>query len=113
MAFVGRYPDRISMEQQRLAVIENMEVKEVSRHATVLAKQTRELGAVGTSTKSKSGEEEQTVRRQSRKLIGKCFRCQEPYPMKDCKEPRPDVACFRCGQVGHISRHCPFPLANE
>ena len=74
IAFVSGFPDCISMELQRLAGIENMEVEEVLRHAWVLAKQTSELGAVATSAKSKPGEEEPTVRRPSRKFIGKCFR---------------------------------------
>ena len=111
MAFVSGFPDCISMELQRLARIEDMEVAEVLRQARVLAKQTSELGAVANSAKSKLGEEEQTVRRPYRKFIRKCFRCQRLNLMRECKEP--DVTCFRCGQVGHISRHCPLPQGNK
>ena len=71
MTFMSDFTDCISMELQRLAVIENMEVEEVLRHARVLAKQTCELGAVATSTKSKPGKEEQTVRRPCHQFIGK------------------------------------------
>ena len=113
MAFMSSFPDGISMELQQLVRIENMEVEEVLRHARVLAKQTGQLGAVATSTKSELGKGEQTVRRLSRKFIGKCFRCQEPQLMRDCKESRQDVTCFRYGQVGHISRYCPPPQGNK
>ena len=58
MAFVGGFPDGISMELQRLAGIENMEAEEVLRHARGLAKLTSELEIVATSSKSKPGEEE-------------------------------------------------------
>ena len=88
MVFMGCFLDCISMELQWLAGIENMEVKEVLRHAKVLVKQTSELGVVATFTKSKPGKVEQTVRRPNRKFIGKCFRCQGLYLMRDCKEPR-------------------------
>ena len=57
MAFVSSFPDRMLMELQWLARIENMKVEEVLRHARVLAKQTGELGAVASSTKSKPGKE--------------------------------------------------------
>ena len=67
--------------------------------------QTGDLGAVATSTKSKPGKEEQTVKRPNHKFIGKCFRCQGPHLMRDCKEPRSDLTYFQCDQVGHISRH--------
>ena len=113
LAFVNSFPDRISVKLQRLAEIENLELEEVLRHARVLVKQTGEFRAIASSTKSKPGEEEQTLRRPSRKFIGKCFRCQGPHLMRYCKEPRPDVTCFRCGQVGHINRNCSPPQGNE
>ena len=91
MAFMSGFPDHVSMELQQLAGIENVEVEDILRHARMLMKQTSELGAVSTSTKSKPGEEEQTVRRLSCKFIGKWFRCQEPHLMSDCKEPRLDT----------------------
>ena len=90
-----------------------MEVEEVLKHARVLAKQTSEVRAVATSTKSKAGKDEQTLRRLSCKFIGKCFKCQGPHLMRDCKEPRPDVTSFQSGHVGHISRHCSPPQGNK
>ena len=26
--------------------------------------------------------------------------------MRDCKEPKPPITCFRCGGTGHISTYC-------
>ena len=112
MAFVSGFPNHISMELQWLTRIKNMEVEEVLRYARVLVKQTGELGAFATSTKSKPGEEEQKVS-PSCKFIGKCFRCQGPHLMRDCKEPKPDITCSQCSQIGHIRRHCPPPEGNR
>ena len=52
MAFMSGFPDRISMELQQLAGIENMEVEEVLRHAS-------ELGAVATSTWQREADSEE------------------------------------------------------
>ena len=113
MAFVSGFPDRISMELQQLTEIETMEVEELLKHARVLAKYPDELGAVATSTRDIPGEKGKLLKRQSRRSVVRCFICQRPHLIRDCKEPRPDIICFRCGQIGHISRHCPLLQGNE
>lgn len=65
--------------------IETMEV-EILRHARVLAKQPGELGAAASSTANNQSREEQTLIKQNHRFIGKCFRCQRPHLMKDCRE---------------------------
>ena len=104
MAFVSGFPDCIPTELQELTGIENMEVEEVLKHASVLAKRS-ESGAVVAESRSKFDVKERTMKKPIRKFIGKCWR--------DCKEPRPDITCFWCSQVGHISRHYPPPQGNE
>ena len=34
----------------------------------------------------------------------RCFRCQGPHELKDCKWP--ENACFSCGKTGHNHRYC-------
>ena len=97
MAFMSGFSEHISMELQQLTRIENMEVEEVLRHARMLVKKTCELDAVATALESSSklDEEEQTVRRSIRKFIVKCFWCQGLHLVRDCKELRLDITCFR------------------
>ena len=67
MAFVSGFPDRISMELQRLTGIDTMEVEELLKHARVLAKHPNQLGAVATSTGDIPGEKGKLLKRQSRR----------------------------------------------
>ena len=104
IAFVSGFPDCISMELQRLTGIETMEVEELLKYARVPAKHPNELGAVATSTGDIPGEKEKLLKRQSRRSVVRCFICQGPQLIRDCKELRPDIICFRGGQIGHVSR---------
>ena len=90
-----------------------MEVEEVLKHARVLAKHPNELGAVATSTGDIPSEKEKLLKRQSRRSVVRCFICQGPHLMRDCKEPRPDIICFRCGQISHVNRCCPLLQGNK
>lgn len=37
---------------------------------------------------------------------GHCFRCGGPHMVRECKEPRRGITCFRCGKTGHIASRC-------
>ena len=96
MNFMSGFPDRISIELQWLTGNEIMEVEELLKHARVLAKHPNELGAVATSAGDIPGEKGKLLKRQSWRSVVRCFICQVPYLMRDCKEPRPDIICFWC-----------------
>lgn len=114
MAFVSGFPDRISLELQRMSGIETMEVEDLLKHARVLAKHPDELGAVATSSsRDVSGKKWRSSMWKERGSNVRCFVCNGPHLKKDCKEPRPDIICYRCGQAGHISRSCPLLQGNE
>ena len=45
-------------------------------------------------------------REEPRTFRGQCYRCDGPDMVRDCKEPRPPIVCFRCNKEGHISTYC-------
>ena len=96
-----------------LTGIGTIEVEELLKHARVLAKHPNKLGAVATSTGDIPGEKRKLLKRQSRKSVVRCFMCQGPHLMRDCKEPRLDIISFWCGQIGHVSRRCLVLQKNE
>ena len=94
MAFVSGFPNHISMELQQLTGIETMEIEELLKHVRVLVKHPNELGAVATSTGDIPGEKGKLLKRQSQRSVVRCFICQGPHLMRDCKELRPNIICF-------------------
>ena len=112
MTFVTGLPDSVSTELQRLTMIETMNMDEVLTHARVLTKKRPQLEAAASARTigGKSAVKENLPwGRSPGKAPVKCFRCQGPHLIKDCKEPQPGITCYRCSHTGHISRYCDAP----
>lgn len=113
MAFINGFPDHISIALQQLPGVNTMEVAELITQARVLARQKeREQGSVAVAQRSKLQQEivkdeEPRGLWQRPRFAGRCYRCQGPHMARECREPKPEVTCYRCGKVGHISRFCP------
>ena len=109
LAFVNGFPGHISIALQQLHGQDTMDMDEVITHARILTRD-REQDQ-GTVAMSRRNTVTPTVtddgqRWQRPRFAGRCFNCQGPHMARDCKEPRPEVRCYCCGQSGHISRNC-------
>ena len=110
------FPDHISLTLQQLPDIGTMVMGDLIPKARILAaRKAPDVAVVAVkgagsdarqnSTTGKS-DEQRFGKGGSRSFKGKCFRCNGPHMMRDCKEPKPPITCFRCGVTGHISTHC-------
>ena len=114
LTFVNGFPDRISLALQQLPEIRTILMSDLIPKARILAaRQSPEVavvavkGAGSVMTRNDTRFEEQNRSRGiSRSFKGRCFRCNGPHMIKDCKEPKPPITCFKCGMIGHISTYC-------
>ena len=123
LTFVNGFPDSISVAMQQIPDIGTMPMSTLIPRARILAtRQVSEVAAVavkGAGTgRAPVGARQNSVRSEElgmgsgREVFrpfgfrGKCYRCNGPHMMRDCKEPRPPVTCFQCGMTGHIAVYC-------
>ena len=114
LTFVNGFPDHISVALQQVPNVETMEMSELVTNARVLTmKKTQNLTAVA-APGSFMGKRPQTPQsaqqfggkaEEARVFKGRCFRCNGPHMIRDCKEPKP-ITCYKCNQVGHLSIRC-------
>ena len=111
---INAFPEHMFVALQQLSGINTMEVGDFITQAGVLARQKDyEQGAAAVIGRSNwqqqiaNDEELRGVSWQSQGFTCKSFRCQGPHMARECREPRPEVTCYRCEQVGHISKFCP------
>ena len=116
LTFVNGFPDHISLTLQQLPDIGTVAMGDLIPKARILAaRKAPDVAVVAVkgagsdvrqnSTTGKS-DEQSFGKGGSRSFKGKCFRCNGPHMMRDCKEPKALITCFRCGGTGHISTHC-------
>ena len=122
LTFVNGFPDHISVELQLLPDIETMTMSALIPKARILADlavrarqvppevavvAVKDAGLVVRQNSITGKSDEQNfVKRGLRSFKGKCFRCNGPHMMRDCKDPKSLIKCFKCGITGHISRYC-------
>ena len=116
--FINGFPDRISKELQRedfSAVTVGDLIARARTLAAGCSEGGREVAAVASRDSGPSSPVSgRTPRRLAndgnggppREFKGRCFRCGGPHMVRDCKEPKPLITCYRCGREGHIANRC-------
>ena len=114
--FVNGFPEDISMKLQQLPDIKTISMSDLIQKARIYATRLVPEVAVVAVRGAGSGGRQDGARRvepglglgrgSARTFRGKCFRCNGAHMMKDCKEPKPPLTCFKCGERGHISLYC-------
>ena len=114
LSFVNGFPDTVSVALQQLPEINAMKMSDLIGHARVLTrKKPQDISAVaaaglvgGKQIVPVRYEKSDEVASEPRGFSGRCFRCRGPHMLRNCKEPRPPITCFKCGRVGHIASRC-------
>lgn len=119
LAFITGFPDRMSIELKQVKDFEKVSMADLITKARVLVSgETKDKEIAAVAVKGSNAE----PRRQAitggyskgrggmaplaRGFRGQCYRCGGPHMVRECKEPRPPITCFRCGKEGHISSRC-------
>ena len=107
LAFVNGFPEDVSVALQQLPNVTGTDMDKLISKAWILT------GFGAAVVKEKAGEEwlrpstdggtQSSRRSENRTFRGKCFKCQGPHMVRDCKA---DVTHDRCGKVGHVARYC-------
>lgn len=115
LTFVNGFPDSISIALQTLPKVESMTMSDLITRARVLAsKKTSDVTAVagqggytvGTRARVAHPAEAIGGKGEPRGFKGKCYRCNGAHMIRDCKEPKPPIICFKCNGSGHIASQC-------
>lgn len=115
LTFVNGFPDQISVALQQVQNIDVIAMSDLVTKARVLAtKKTENFTAVATKgmymekrQQTASQREDQVGGKwEARVFKGRCFRCNGPHMIRECKEPKPPIICYKCNKEGHISSRC-------
>ena len=113
LSFVMGLPKRVSAQIRATPKIDSMtlgEVLTVARALMTNAEQLRsEVGAVAMPGRTQGRNGSIDEREKDGRL--RCFGCGGPHMRKFCKTN--PVACFKCGEIGHIARRCKNVEASE
>ena len=121
LAFIGGFPNSISVELQQIAGVQSMLMSKLLPRARILAASGStqyNTGAVAMSNKrGVQGEKNDSQSRrdgsgEGRGFKGKCFRCDGPHMARFCPQKKP-IVCYKCGEEGHISVRCSSGSGNE
>ena len=112
LAFVNGFPEDVSVALQQLLNVVGTDMDEIISKARVLTTN-RATGFEAAVIKEKVGEEwlrpsaggrtPSSRKSENRTFRGKCFKCQGPHMVRDCKA---DVTCYRCRKLGYVARYC-------
>ena len=98
-AFVVGLPPGVSRELRALVKIDSLNLSEILTRARALLAEQVEGNSSYVATARKDGK----MRRETKR----CFRCDGPHLMKDCKVSRlRRIVCWTCGEEGHVARQC-------
>ncbi len=98
-AFVVGLPPGVSRELRALVKIDSLNLSEILTRARALLAEQVEGNYSYVATARKDGK----MRRETKR----CFRCDGPHLMKDCKVSRlRRIVCWTCGEEGHVARQC-------
>ena len=93
LAFVGGFPDHVSVELQTVKDFEKIDMSELISRARVLTANGGKGGGVVAA--GRTGKE-----------MRSCYGCGGPHLIRNCPTRAKDIKCFRCGG-NHMIRFCP------
>lgn len=106
LAFVNGLPTRVSCELQQVPDVMEVQLSDLITRARIMTsnEQVNVVASVRSGVET-GGQHNNNNSPAGSRFKGACFRCGGPHMARFCTE-RKEIVCFKCGEEGHLARHC-------